>query len=276
VGILDWFLGPEKKRDPEVEDDSLRAKSWRLPQTNPNLQPVEIVGESFYVDAFKFIRGHLGLKPESTAVVRVHFRAETQNPHTSDGKAVAVYVIDRKVGYVSSRMAADVFATLESQKGSKIMAGQIYFGDLRQKPARNSVSVDWSVPKLVTEESLRQDAEREKVESKRQEREVAQAKFLKNPNWSQHTLVAGDRVTFTGFANFYELDALAISLLSEPTKTGSHLLVVHPSIESTSAKLRDWLGGKRPVTNLETFVASNPNFGKYFNSLTNEFDIPDS
>jgi hypothetical protein len=70
------------------------------------------------------------------------------------------------------------------------------------------------------------------------------------------------------------LQKLSIVLLSEPNKTGIHLLVVHPSIEATSAKLRDWLGGKRPVTNLETFVQTNPNFGQYFNQEVAEFEIP--
>jgi hypothetical protein len=171
-------------------------------------------------------------------------------------------------------MSGDVFALLESQKGSKTMPGRIYFGDLREKPARNSVSVDWSVPLLVTEQRIKLDLARDQAEEKRLQGEANMDKFLRNPSWSTHVLVPGDRVTFTGFSNWDELQKLSIVLLSEPNKTGIHLLVVHPSIEATSAKLRDWLGGKRPVTNLETFVQTNPNFGQYFNQEVAEFEIP--
>jgi hypothetical protein len=274
VGFLDWFFGEAKKPESANEAHNLASEAWRLSKPKQNFQPVDIVGESFYVEAFKVIRDQLGLKADSTAEVRVTFRVETMNQHSPDGRAVAVYVADQKVGYVSSRMSGDVFALLESQKGSKTMPGRIYFGDLREKPARNSVSVDWSVPLLVTEQRIKLDLARDQAEEKRLQGEANMDKFLRNPSWSTHVLVPGDRVTFTGFSNWDELQKLSIVLLSEPNKTGIHLLVVHPSIEATSAKLRDWLGGKRPVTNLETFVQTNPNFGQYFNQEVAEFEIP--
>jgi hypothetical protein len=235
---------------------------------------VDIVGESFYVEEFKAIRDQLRLKAGSTAEVKVLFRAETMNQHTADGKAVAAYVMDRKVGYVSSAMASDVFAFLESHKGSKVLSGRIYFGDLRENPPRNSVSVDWAVPRNVTEQTIKQDLARDKADEKRLETEASKAEFLRNPSWSTYVLVAGDTVIFTGFSNGDELPKLAEHILSEPSKSGNQLLVVHPEIQSHSAKLRDWLAKNKLVTNLETFVSTNPEFAKFFNSETNEFVVP--
>jgi hypothetical protein len=274
VGFIDWLFGVAKENERPIEELNLASQPWRLAKPNPNLQPVDIVGESFYVEAFKVIRDQLGLKADSTAEVRVTFRAETMNQHSPDGRAVAVYVLDQKVGYVSSRMSGDVFAELESQKGSKTMSGRIYFGDLREKPARNSVSVDWSVPLLVTEKSIKQDLAREKADDKRLEAEANMAKWLRNPSWSRHVLVPGDRVTFTGFSNGDELPKLVEYLISEPSKSGTQLLVVHTRMEADSAKMRDWLAKEKLVTNLETFVSTNSEFAKYFNSETSEFDVP--
>lgn len=252
------------------------SRQLRVDKSKTNLLEVDIVGESFYVDQFKEIRNQLRLKAGSTAEVRVLFRAETMNQHTTDGKAVAVFVMDRKVGYVSSAMAGDVFAYLESHKGSKVLAGRIYFGDLRENPPRNSVSVDWAVPKHVTEQTIRQEKARDKAEEKRLEAEAYKAKFLRNPIWSTHVLIAGDTVIFTGFSNGDELPKLAEHILAEASKTGNQLLVVHPNIQAHSAKMRDWLAKNKLVTNLETFVSTNPEFAKYFNSETNEFDIPNN
>lgn len=239
-------------------------------------QSVEIVGESFYVDAFKMIRGRLGNSSGSEAFTDVVLKIDPGNEFATDGKAVAVYVMGQKVGHVSSAVAGPAFDALQAEGGSQTFSGRIYFGDLRQNPPKNSVSISWEV-QIRTPEQLGQYAVKyQKSQEKREADEVAKEEFLKRPIWSDHTLAEGDRVTFTGFTEWDDLEQLTEFILgpSESPKKGAHLLVVHPEIESSSAKLRNWLSTKKPATNLETFVRNNPQFGQYFNEQTLEFDVP--
>ena len=266
MGILDFF-GINKKsvrQEPEI--------------TAGELTHVDIVGESFYTDSFKKLRALLGKSADSEALVKVELRLEPGNPHAAEGKAVAVYVSGHMVGHVDSYTARAAFDAILSEGGTKNFPGRIYFGDLRENPPKNSVSIKWQVQTKSPEEKLELESMQRKLEAKRANAELERSKFLANPTWSRHVLAQGDFVTFTGFTNWEDLPKLTESVIGESKKSpgSQHLLVVHPSIERDSAKLRDWLGTKKPATNLATFIEFNPEFGKYFDPQTLEFDVPPS
>ncbi len=260
MGLFDFFSG--KKSEKEVKKGTFAE--------------VEIVGESFQKEAFKIIRDKLGKSSDSEATVKVELRNEKDNPHAKNGKAVAAYVMGEKLGYVSSYTAEQVFDLLELEQGSRTLSGRVYFGDLRENPPKNSLSISLSVEIKTAVETAKYEEKYQKVQQKREINETARDEFLANPEWSNHALKVGDSVTFTGFKQWDDLPKLSESILGEKSKAGVNLLVVHPSIQSDSAKLRDWLAKKRPVTNLNTFVENNPDFAKYFNRTTNEFDVPGS
>jgi hypothetical protein len=108
---------------------------------------VEIVGESFYKDSFKQIRQQLKLGNGAEAKVRVELVQDPNNKHSSDGKAVAVFILGKQVGHVSRETSGQVYSLLDKHGGRKAYRGRIYFGDLRYKVARNSVSIDLKVPR---------------------------------------------------------------------------------------------------------------------------------
>lgn len=241
-------------------------------------EPVEIVGESFYSDSFKELRAHLGKEALQEAWVQVELRQDPGNPHALDGKAVSAHVNGFMVGHVSAETAKGAFDELEAEGGSRIFDGRIFFGDLRERPTKNSVSITWSVLTKTAEQMLEYENQYRKQQEKRERDELAKVSFLGNPEWSRHTLAAGDFVTFTGFSNTEHLPKLIQAIIGAGVKAPSskHLLVVHPSIEADSAKLRDWLASSKPATNLQTFLDCNSEFSKYFNSSTIEFEVPSS
>ena len=267
MGLFDFI----KKKFSDVAD---QAGSKGTSSQGGTLSEVEIVGESFYVEAFKQLRNQLSLSSGDYAQVEVTLVNEPGNPHAKDGKAVAVYVLTHKVGHVSSWTAQFVFDELAVRGGSRTLPGRIYFGDLRENPPRNSVSIKYSVqtktPKQTEQAVKRQLSE----ERKREDGEILKKDFLRNPNWSEHTLVPGDDVVFSGFSQFVELPKLVDHIIPAAPKTGISLLVLHPKQIADSAKLRDWLVKGKPATDLDTFLKFNPDFAKYFNAASGEFHMP--
>lgn len=239
---------------------------------------VDIVGESFYKDAFKELRTTFGASPGSERFVKVELRLEPGNPYAADGKAVAVYVHGLMVGHVDAYCARAAFDAIQAEGGIKTQNGRIYFGDLRESPPKNSVSINWTVQTKSPEENLKYERNYQKAQEKRAKDQEGLTDFLRNPTWSRHVLVEGDFVTFTGFSDWHYLSSLTESIIGQGEKSpkSQHLLVVHPTIERESAKLRNWLASKRPATNLSTFIECNPEFGKYFNPQTLEFEVPAS
>lgn len=281
MGLFDFLRSKNSEdfsADSQPELPRLKRKqslSRGIRQTGTYTE-VEIVGESFHQEAFKFLREELGLSARDEAPVDVELVNEPENLHERSGKAVAVFVMNQKVGHVSSYTCPFVFDELIKIGGRKTFKGRIYFGDMRENPPKNSVSISYSVQTKTPEETRKSEEKYQKVQDKRQQAEIAMKEFLQSPLWSSHKLVDGDQVTFTGFDQFIELEKLAgLILPSEPT-TGVHLLVVHPSMLPDSAKLRDWLARGKPVTVLETFLKHNTEFGQYFNWSTGQFDMPES
>jgi len=262
MGLFDRFSKPDKTKAPRLSTGTFSK--------------VEIVGESFYVDSFKAIRNKLGVRSDTEAKVEVELRLEPGNAHAREGKAVGVYVFGMKVGYVSEYTAFAAFNTIAIKGDSMSFEGRIYFGDLRENPQKNSVSITWEVQTKSAAETAKYDARYQKQQEQRTNDEKAKADFLSNPSWSRITVAKGDSVTFTGFSNWDELQVLTEFVIgkSQDSKSGADLLVIHPTMEKDSAKLRNWLAKNKPVTNLHTFLSNNLEFKKYFNEASGEFEVP--
>jgi hypothetical protein len=229
----------------------------------------EIVGESFYKDSFKSLRDGLGLKSGAEARVHVDLVQDPSNEHSRSGKAVAVFVGGLKVGHVSNLDSDKTFEHLSHFGGRIQVPGRIYFGDLRETISRNSVTIELSVLRLTSEENqktidatLEKERTRNRLEQRTAEWELLKKQFLRNPTWNSMTVHPGDKVTFSGFADSGKsLSKVLASLKGEPHVDGPReLLVLHPNIIESSAKLRDSLGRSKPVTELSTFIANNPEF----------------
>jgi hypothetical protein len=278
MGILD-FLKQQFGKNSTTPNSGAATNREATParatssQDKGTMAEVEIVGESFYTDAFKKLRKELSRGTGHDALVDVELRNDPGNPHAANGKAVAVFVRNRKVGHVSSFTCASVFEMLLEQGGKKTFPGRIYFGDLRERPVRNSVSIKLSVQVRTPKQTAMTANKLAAEERKRATGNQLKNEFLRNPDWSTHTLSSGDQVVFSGFSQF-DLEKLANLILSATETNGFKLLVLHPSIIHDSAKLRDWLARGKPVTNLETFLKSNPEFERHFNYTTGEFDMP--
>lgn len=284
MGFFDSFRSKNKDKSSDSQSEVSRLErlsNFQAPSNGGTAQrgifeSVEIVGESFYAPAFKTLREQLGLSPGDEASLEVELINDPDNPNEPSGKAVGVFVKGQKVGHVSSYTCQLVFDELAGVNGRKKFQGRIYFGDLRENPPKNSVSIDYSIQTKSADEALKSEAKYQREQEKRRQAEEVKTEFLMAPVWSTHTLVDGDAVTFTGFANYYDLPKLVSHYLPSEPSTGIHLLVIHPSMLPDSAKLREWLRRERPVTDLVTFLDNNPNFAQHFNPSTGSFEVPKS
>lgn len=232
----------------------------------------EVVGESFYKDAFKILRSDFGAKVNDSFTTQVLLKQDAANPYSRSGKAVSVSVRGHLVGHISSSVEVAVFEALAKSGGSLSVRGRIYFGDLRATISKNSVTVDFWVQTKTSEEVEKSEQQYNKNQENRLTAEMRLREFLRNPIWSNHTLQAGDVVVFSGFGPESRtiLEELASKQFKGEEREGSKvkLLVLHPSIISTSAKLRDALrSNKTQVTDWSTFKAHNPTF---------QIELPDS
>jgi hypothetical protein len=287
MGIFDFFQSRGNRADNSGDQSDLpKLKRKSISEINAQKskheegfelveERVEIVGESFYVESFKYLRDQLGVGSDTEVQVEVELVNDPKNPHASNGKAVAAFVMGKKVGHVSSETSEAVFDSIATWSDRVKTKGRIYFGDMRQNPPRNSVSVNYTVVNKI-KVSPNREKNYQKTQDKRAIAEAAKEEFLRSPKWSSHTLVDGDSVTFSGFEQHIELPKLASMYLPSEPSSGIHLLVMHPRIIADSAKLRDWLAMSRPVTDLETFLLNNPNFAQHFNRSTGEFDMPET
>lgn len=228
---------------------------------------VEIVGESFYKDSFREIRSELGLGPNSESNVKVELRQDPNNPHSRSGKAVAVFVSGRKVGHISEMHSSIVFDLLDSSGGMNWYEGRVFFGDLREARSKNSVSIRLKVMVRSAEEVEAKERRYQKSQEKLAREQALMREWLRNPVWSSHRLVPGDSVILSGFGVDSPLSQAVNQFCGAPRDGGFQLLVLNSSIIMDSAKLRDRIarGRAETVTDIQTFVANNPEFAKYVN-----------
>lgn len=222
-------------------------------------EQIEVVGESFYKDSFKKLRQRYGTKVGDRISVSVQLVNETDNPYGIKGKAVAAFVDGLKIGHVANHQVLNAFEELEKSGGSKTVSGSVYFADLRESVAKNSVEAKFNVKRYVApSEDPEYIRKREELEQLGDE---GKAK-LKAGGWAKVQLSAGDIVCFTGFVDdrfALEEKAVKAGLVLGGVNKKLKLLVVNEEWLDDSAKTRDAIAKGIPVSNLSSYLEANPN-----------------
>ena len=128
----------KKKRKPSspvepvvVEDDE---------ELEP-LAEIQVVGEMFYKKSFEALREELKTQGNTEHIVEVELRNDPDNEYSDSGKAVAVYIRNKKVGHVPEWLAPKVFDQLEPEGGTVTLGARLYLDYFDAKPQKNSVTV---------------------------------------------------------------------------------------------------------------------------------------
>lgn len=220
---------------------------------------VDIVGESFYKDSFKALRQRYGAKVGDRLLIPVQLMNETENPYGVGGKAVVALIDGYKVGHIANFQVLNAFELLESFGGSRTVSGSVFFADLRESVAKNSVTAEFYVKHFVpTPEDPEVVRKRDEIE---RQGDVGKAKLLAG-SWAEVTLSAGDVVCFTGFDdNRTSLEEAAIrgGMLLGGVSKKLKLLIVNEEWLENSAKTRDAIHRGIPVANLSSYLKANPN-----------------
>ena len=142
MGFLDIFRkqeGSEKKDIPQLAQGGLQ----------------QIVGESFYSDAFSRIARKLGKPSGAEAEVDVELRLDPSNPHSKSGKAVAVFVLGHTVGHISEPDCVQLFDLIAQRGYEAGCAGRIFFDDFKRERPRHSVSLYLDFPPRFPDQAAR-------------------------------------------------------------------------------------------------------------------------
>lgn len=221
-------------------------------------EQVEIVGESFYKDSFKALRQKYGTKVGDRISVRVQLMNETDNPYGINGKAVVALVDGLKIGHVANHQVINAFEALSLSGGDKSVSGSVYFADLRESVAKNSVEAKFFVKRYIAPsedpEYIRKREELEKLGDE------GKAK-LKAGGWAKVQLSSGDVVCFTGFVedrDALEAKAVKAGLILGGVSKKLKLLIVNEEWLDDSAKTRDAIAKGVPVANLNSYLEANP------------------
>jgi hypothetical protein len=105
------------------------------------LQEIEVVGDIFYRKSFEALRTELKTEGNTEHIVEVELRNDPDNEYSESGKAVAVFIRNRKVGHVPEWLAPKVFDQLEPDGGTVTLGARLYLDYFDSKPQKNSVSV---------------------------------------------------------------------------------------------------------------------------------------
>lgn len=226
---------------------------------NKNLEKIDIVGESFYKESFSQLRATFGAKVGQRVAVKVELRIETDNPHAFQGKAVAAFINGLPVGHVSSIQVQEAFAAISAEGGIKVVPGSVLFADHRESVAKNSVLADYQVKKFI---ALGPTQEEIALKQAKSESNRAQLAELKNDGWSRLKVKPGNTICFTQFGELsagLEDQAKEFGLiLANGVVKDLDLLVVNDQYFEKSAKVIKALGYGVQVTNLQTFLETNP------------------
>jgi hypothetical protein len=118
-------------QSPVVEDDE---------ELEP-LSEIQVVGEMFYKKSFEALREELKTQGNTEHIVEVELRNDPDNEYSDSGKAVAVYIRNKKVGHVPEWLAPKVFDRLEPEGGTVTLGARLYLDYFDAKPQKNSVTV---------------------------------------------------------------------------------------------------------------------------------------
>ena len=95
----------------------------------------------FYRQSFEALREELKTQGNTEHIVEVELRNDPDNEYSDSGKAVAVYIRNKKVGHVPEWLAPEVFDQLEPGSGTVILGARLYLDYFDAKPQKNSVTV---------------------------------------------------------------------------------------------------------------------------------------
>ena len=105
------------------------------------LDQIQVVGEMFYKKSFEALREELKTEGNTEHIVEVELRNDPDNEYSDSGKAVAVFIRNKKVGHVPEWLAPKVFDRLEPEGGTVTLGARLYLDYFDAKPQKNSVTV---------------------------------------------------------------------------------------------------------------------------------------
>jgi hypothetical protein len=132
-----------RERNSRANNPSTTAPSSKpIAQKEPEpLDEIQVVGEFFYKKSFEALRQYLKSEGDSEHIVEAELRNDPDNEYSDSGKAVAVFIRDKKVGHVPEWLAPKVFDKLEPEGGRVTLGARLYLDHPTAKPQKNSVTV---------------------------------------------------------------------------------------------------------------------------------------
>ena len=130
--------------EPLENKKKLSEDSTSSPVEEEELEPldqIQVVGEMFYKKSFEALREELKTEGNTEHVVEVELRNDPDNEYSDSGKAVAVFIRNKKVGHVPEWLAPKVFDQLEPVGGTVTLGARLYLDYFDAKPQKNSVTV---------------------------------------------------------------------------------------------------------------------------------------
>ena len=125
-----------KKQKTSEKTDSSPAEEELEP-----LDQIQVVGEMFYKKSFEALRKEIKTEGNTEHIVEVELRNDPDNEYSDSGKAVAVFIRDKKVGHVPEWLAPKVLDQLEPEGGTVTLGARLYLDYFDAKPQKNSVTV---------------------------------------------------------------------------------------------------------------------------------------
>ena len=154
-----FFVSPEqierrteewRQRNPLHDLEPIENKkktsqnSTSSPSEKEELEPldeIQVVGEMFYKKSFEALREDLKTEGNTEHIVEVELRNDPDNEYSDSGKAVAVFIRDKKVGHVPEWLTPKVFDQIEPEGGIVTLGARLYLDYFDAKPQKNSVTV---------------------------------------------------------------------------------------------------------------------------------------
>ena len=127
----------KKKKAPSPAEPAVAEDDEELEP----LAEIQVVGEMFYKKSFEALREELKTQGNTEHIVEVEPHNDPDNEYSDSGKAVAVYIRNKKVGHVPEWLAPKVFDQLEPEGGTVTLGARLYLDYFDAKPQKNSVTV---------------------------------------------------------------------------------------------------------------------------------------
>jgi len=147
----------QSPRNAELDEaDPTRATSVAAPSVALAAKPLayrieagddllEVVGESFYAEAFEILRERYSIDFDETQDFEMDLVAEPFNKYSENGHAVAVQLDGQIIGHISEDENTEFFELLKTCNGRAKCQGEIYFAPVTDL-MRNSVRIFCNFP----------------------------------------------------------------------------------------------------------------------------------